>query len=69
MRFSSLGVTIVFLVIAIIYTVALTGCTWTQEALSGGATGGLTGALVGGPIGAAVGAGTGAVAAPMIAGH
>jgi osmotically inducible lipoprotein OsmB len=69
MTFLRLGVTIAFLVMAIIYTVALTGCTLTQEELSGGATGGLTGALVAGPVGAAVGAGAGAVTAPMIAGY
>ncbi len=57
------------IVIAAALALVASGCTLTQEELSGGATGGLTGALVGGPIGAAVGAGAGAVVAPVIGGH
>jgi len=57
----------VFIVMGIILTVAVTGCTHTQQTVGGAAAGGVAGAVVAGPIGAAVGAGAGAVTAPIIA--
>jgi len=56
----------VFIVMGIILTVAVTGCTHTQQTVGGAAAGGVAGAVVAGPIGAAVGAGAGAVTAPII---
>jgi osmotically inducible lipoprotein OsmB len=50
---------------AVSLLLAVTGCTHTQQTVTGAAAGGVTGAVVAGPIGAAVGAGAGAVAAPI----
>ena len=69
MKFLPLGVAIVFAVLAIILSIAVTGCTTTQQAVTGATAVGVTGALVAGPIGAAVGAGGGAVAGSVIGGR
>ena len=69
MRFLSLSVAVVFVLAAIVLSVALAGCTTTQQTVSGAAAGGVTGALIAGPIGAAVGAGGGAVVASVAGGR
>jgi osmotically inducible lipoprotein OsmB len=53
------------LVLAVVVTLSLGGCTTTQEAVSGGAVGGVAGLAVAGPIGAVAGATAGAVMTPM----
>jgi osmotically inducible lipoprotein OsmB len=65
MRFLSLSVAVVFVLAAIVLSVALAGCTTTQQTVGGATAGGITGALIAGPIGAAVGAGGGAVVASV----
>jgi hypothetical protein len=42
------------------------GCTYTQEAIGGGAVGGAAGFAIAGPIGAGVGAAAGAFTTPMV---
>lgn len=53
------------LVLAVVVTLSLGGCTTTQEAIGGGAAGGVAGFALAGPIGGVAGATAGAVATPM----
>jgi osmotically inducible lipoprotein OsmB len=53
------------LILAVLLTLSLGGCTTTQESISGGAVGGVAGLAVAGPIGAVAGATVGAVTTPM----
>lgn len=57
---------VIALAAGVILAAAISGCTTTQEAVSGAAAGGVAGLAVAGPIGAAVGAGGGAIVTPMM---
>jgi hypothetical protein len=67
MKFLPFGLATVFALMAIILSIAVTGCTTTQQAVTGATAGRCyRGALVAGPIGVA---GGGAVAGSVIGGR
>ena len=69
MNIVPLSVAVAFMLAAIVFGVALAGCTTTERTVGGVVAGGVGGALIAGPIGAAVGAGGGAVAGSVVGGR
>jgi hypothetical protein len=66
MKFLPFMLATILTVTGIIMALALSGCTFMQKAVVGGAVGGVAGFALAGPIGAGVGAAGGAIATPMV---
>jgi hypothetical protein len=52
--------------VVVLLSMMATSCTYTQEAISGGAVGAGAGFAIAGPVGAGVGAAAGAIATPLV---